>query len=227
MSLSPGGTEAVIRVTVNDDRKLIGEALAALIDGLEGFAACAVADPLGDPCSLSGPTPDLVLLVAAGGVGTLAGRLRALRAHSPGAGIVILADELDADLVSLVLEQRLSGLLLSDAAGSDLAVSLRQVAGGHAVLPAGWQHAMAGERPLAALSERQREVLRLLAEGLSYEEIGAQLFISANTVKFHVRSIFLRLGVRNRLAAARMYEQMRSGRGSGRGSETPQQRLVY
>ena len=48
------------------------------------------------------------------------------------------------------------------------------------------------------------EVLLLLADGCSYEEIGARLFISLNTVKFHVRSIFLRLGVRNRMAAARV-----------------------
>jgi DNA-binding NarL/FixJ family response regulator len=53
------------------------------------------------------------------------------------------------------------------------------------------------------------EVLVLLSDGLSYEEIGARLFISLNTVKFHVRSIFLRLGVRNRMAAARLLGQRR------------------
>jgi LuxR family transcriptional regulator, maltose regulon positive regulatory protein len=51
---------------------------------------------------------------------------------------------------------------------------------------------------------RQLQVLKLLADGYSYEEIGARLFISLNTVKFHVRSIFHRLGVRNRMAAARV-----------------------
>ena len=212
-SLSPGGTEAVIRVAVSDDRKLIGEALAALIYRLDGFAARTLVDPFDGAPGPGARPSDLILLVAAGGAGSLGGRVRALRGGAPSANLVILADELEADLVSLVLEHRLSGLLLSDVSGSDLAVSLRQVAGGHAVLPAGWQQVIAGEGPLAALSERQREVLRLLADGLSYEEIGAQLFISANTVKFHVRSIFLRLGVRNRLAAARMYEQMRGGRG--------------
>lgn len=58
--------------------------------------------------------------------------------------------------------------------------------------------------PVDTLSGRQLEVLRLLADGCSYEEIGSRLFITANTVKFHVRSIFERLGVRNRMAAARM-----------------------
>ena len=74
------------------------------------------------------------------------------------------------------------------------------------MLPPGWQGALHADRndPLHALSERQMQVLTLLADGYSYEEIGARLFISLNTVKFHVRSIFLRLGVRNRMAAARM-----------------------
>ena len=59
------------------------------------------------------------------------------------------------------------------------------------------------------LSKRQLEVLELLAQGCSYEQIGVRLFISLNTVKFHVQSIFSRLGVRNRMAAARILENRR------------------
>ncbi|MBV8947229.1 MAG: helix-turn-helix transcriptional regulator [Solirubrobacterales bacterium] len=61
--------------------------------------------------------------------------------------------------------------------------------------------------PLESLSERQLEVLRLLADGCSYEQIGTRLFITLNTVKFHVRSIFERLGVDNRMAAARVFAE--------------------
>src|SRR5436309_2984758 len=71
------------------------------------------------------------------------------------------------------------------------------------------------DNPLESLSDRQLQVLKLLSEGLSYEEIGARLYITANTVKFHVRSIFLRLGVRNRVSAARMFAERR-GTGSPR-----------
>src|SRR6185437_12931499 len=95
---------------------------------------------------------------------------------------------------------------LSDTTPSDLAVCLDQVASGHTVFPAEWRRVLAQRRndPLDHLSERQLEVLGLVAQGLSYEEIGARLFISPNTVKFHLRTIYLRLGVRNRVAAARM-----------------------
>jgi two-component system, NarL family, nitrate/nitrite response regulator NarP len=105
-----------------------------------------------------------------------------------------------------VLDQGIEGLMLSNAAGRDIVACLDQVAHGQAVLPPGWQGALSAGRndPLDALSARQMQVLVLLADGCSYEEIGARLFISLNTVKFHVRSIFLRLGVRNRMAAARM-----------------------
>ena len=88
----------------------------------------------------------------------------------------------------------------------ELAACIAQVADGRAVLPTGWKRAIAAERddPLVTLSKRQMEVLQLLAQGCSYEEIGTRLFISLNTVKFHVQSIFSHLGVHNRMAAARI-----------------------
>jgi len=57
------------------------------------------------------------------------------------------------------------------------------------------------------LSDRQMQVLELLSEGYSYDQIARRLFISVNTVKFHIRSIFSQLGVRNRVAAARLLAQ--------------------
>jgi DNA-binding NarL/FixJ family response regulator len=111
----------------------------------------------------------------------------------------------------------LSGLLLTDMSAPRVATSLDEVAHGRAVLPVGWQLMLSHEPddPLECLSQRQLDVLTLLADGLSYEEIGARLFITTNTVKFHVRSIFTRLGVGNRTTAARVFDQ-RSGRHAAR-----------
>ena len=135
--------------------------------------------------------------------------VRLLRAGAEGAEVVILADRPEPDHLKLVLEERLNGLLLTEAHVQDFAASLVQVACGHAVLPAAWQEMLGSELedPLNALSDRQMEVLELLSEGCAYEEIAARLFISVNTVKFHVRSIFAQLGVRNRVAAARVLAQ--------------------
>jgi DNA-binding NarL/FixJ family response regulator len=87
--------------------------------------------------------------------------------------------------VKFVLDERINGLLLNDGPAADFAACLSQVAQGHAVLPAGWQRALSERSvgPLGSLSERQMQVLKLLSEGCSYEEIGSRLFISLNTVK--------------------------------------------
>jgi DNA-binding NarL/FixJ family response regulator len=130
----------------------------------------------------------------------------ALRTQLPSVKIVLVAEVLEPELVNYVLDNALGGLVLTDSPAPDIATCLDHVAHGRAVLPPGWQNALAAGRnkPVDQLSHRQLQVLQLLADGYSYEEIAARLFISLNTVKFHVRSIFLKLGVRNRMAAARL-----------------------
>jgi DNA-binding NarL/FixJ family response regulator len=197
---------ADVRVAVADARRLIAEALASMVDDGDGFEVVAVAAGEIRAAALADPQPDLVLL----GVGSdLAGSLSlidALAPLAPRAQVVIVADAASRELVAAVLERSLGGLLLTDHPAQDLVSSLRHIAHGQAVLPAGWQAMLSTptSRPVDSLSERQLEVLRLLADGCSYEEIGRRLFISVNTVKFHTRSIFERLGVRNRMAAARI-----------------------
>ena len=200
-----------VRVAVADPRRLIAEALAALIADREGFSVTGaiVADEAVK--AISEQRPDVVVIGAGADSRAAMALVRELRRREPRVEIVIVADALEPALVSFVLDQGIGGLLLSDAAGRDVAVCLDHVAHGRAVLPSGWQGALSADRndPLDALSERQMQVLLLLSDGFSYEEIGARLFISLNTVKFHVRSIFLRLGVRNRMAAARLLGQRR------------------
>jgi DNA-binding NarL/FixJ family response regulator len=200
-----------VRVAVADPRRLIAEALAALIAGREGFAVTGAIVADAAVQAIAEQRPDVVVVGAGADARPAMDLVRELRRHTLNVAIVIVADTLEPALVSFVLDQGIGGLLLSDAAGRDIAVCLDHVAHGRAVLPSGWQGALSADRhdPLDVLSERQMEVLVLLADGLSYEEIGARLFISLNTVKFHVRSIFLRLGVRNRMAAARVLARHR------------------
>ena len=212
----PDPASRPVRVAVADPRRLIAEALAALIASREGFAVTGAIVAAGAAKAISEQRPDVVVVGAGADTRAAMELVRELRRRVPRMEIVIVADTLEPALVSFVLDHGIGGLLLSDAAARDVAACLDHVAHGRAVLPSGWQGALSAGRddPLAALSERQMEVLVLLAEGFSYEEIGARLFISLNTVKFHVRSIFLRLGVRNRMAAARLLMQRR-------GSVTP------
>lgn len=198
-----------IRVAVADERRMIAEALAALVDTLRGFSVTGVITGAADVCMIAAEPPDLVF--AGVDPGSRAGfeLVRAARAQMPEVAIVIVADALEGGLVKFVLEQRLGGLLLTDMSASGVATSLDEIVHGVALMPAGWQDMLANEdhNPLKSLSERQLEVLGLLADGCSYDEIGTRLFITLNTVKFHVRSIFVRLGVANRTAAARIYSE--------------------
>jgi DNA-binding NarL/FixJ family response regulator len=198
-----------IRVAVADGRRLIAEALAALIRTMEGFVVVGVFDGAEALPAIVARNPG-VLLVGVGADGREAFELvRSLRQLALNVEIVIVADVLTRDLVKFVLDHRLNGLILTETPPSDLAACIGRVARGHAVLPGDWQNVLAahGDDPVGSLSDRQLEVLRLVAEGYSYDEIGARLFISANTVKFHLRSIYMRLGVRNRVAAARMLSE--------------------
>ncbi|MGH2883089.1 MAG: LuxR C-terminal-related transcriptional regulator [Solirubrobacteraceae bacterium] len=203
----PTGTQArtTIRLAVADARQLIAQALGALVATMDGFELVEVFDGTAALPAIVAEHPD-VLIVGIGADPTEAFDLvRSLRGIALALEIVLVADVLTPELVTFVLEHRLNGLILTDTPPADLAACVDRVASGHAVLPANWQTVLANHRddPIDSLSERQLEVLTLVAQGCSYEEIGTRLFISANTVKFHLRSIYMRLGVRNRMAAAR------------------------
>lgn len=210
---------AAIRVAVADTRHLIAEALGALVATMDGLELVEVFDGT-EPLPMIASGNPHVLLVGIGTDSTEAFDLvRSLRRIALNLEIVLVADALAPELVTFVLEHRVNGLILTDTSPADLAACLDRVTSGHAVLPANWQAVLANHRddPIDSLSERQLEVLTLVAEGCSYEEIGARLFISANTVKFHLRSVYVRLGVRNRMAAARMLTE----RGGAEATRSP------
>jgi two-component system nitrate/nitrite response regulator NarP len=206
---SPTGTT---RVVIGDRRRLIAEALAALIEAMDGFTVAGVVAGDDTVSAITAQKPDLAVVGVGEDTEGAVELVQTFTARAPDVDIVLVAETAEPGLVRFVLDQRLGGLLLTDTSGPDMAVSLGQVAQGHAVLPCGWRRALSPEEddPIELLSERQLQVLSLLADGCSYEEIGHRLFITLNTVKFHVRSIFLRLGVRNRMAAARVLSERRN-----------------
>ena len=201
-------------IAVVDGQQLLAEALAALVETIDGCTVLGVVSGHSALVATAGRAVDLIIARVAGEPGGAAALVRSARtlAHQP--TIVLVADDLTADLVRFVLDERLDALILSDCTVQDLEVSLDQLAHGQAVLPAGWQSVLADEPddPLEPLSARQLEVLDLVADGHSYHEIAQRLFISTNTVKFHLRSIYLQLGVNNRMAAAGVLARSRRGR---------------
>jgi len=204
-----------VRVAIADSRRLIADALAEVMKTQSGIDVIVTGG--GDRSQLDALVADQpdVVLIGTGAHVDEAIRFGSLsRALLPALGLVFLADELEPELVDFVLADGLSGLVLTDASADDIVACVRQVVAGGTVLPKGWQqHARAAVQrsPVSALSERQVEVLQLLAEGLSYSEIASRLFISVNTVKFHIKTIFIALGVRNRTSAARLFDSSARG----------------
>jgi DNA-binding NarL/FixJ family response regulator len=164
-------------------------------------AATTCADLIG---LVAGRPADLALVHAALDPSAPLGFVDGLRDAAPGMAIVVLFDDLNPALAHAALAHEVDGVVLGDSSIHDLVMTLERVAAGEAVYPGGWLHAAHradGDSIEALLSARQRDVLELLAAGHGNSHIAACLHISPNTVKFHVRQIYQRLGVKNRVEA--------------------------
>lgn len=134
------------------------------------------------------------------------------RAH-PSLKIMLLCDQLTPATVQCAIDAGLEGVVLKSDSTEDLISALGHILDGRSVMPADWQ-TVAVETdpdPLNVLSTREREVLDLAAAGLRNREIAERLMISSNTVKFHLRSIYAQLGVRNRVQAMRAVQDTETG----------------
>ena len=197
-----------MRVVVAHQHELLAEALGRLLDDLGVLVAGTACDTAALLQHLPETEADVLLIDA--GFDPVAGPLVVLghiRTVAPDVRIVVLAETLDEMLSIAAREGDLDGVVLTGTAGVELVAAIAQVVAGHAVFPAGWlRHVQdaAATNPLVQLSPRQREVLQLLSLGMDNDQIAERLYISRNTVKFHVRTIYGRLGVHNRVEAARV-----------------------
>ncbi len=197
-----------MRVVVAHQSSLMAEALGRLLDGLGLVVVGTACDPQALLSELPDAQADVLLLDAAfDPLGGALGALDRIRTLVPGLRVVVVADARTEALSVAARDGELDGVVLASAGGEELVTALAQVVAGHAVFPAGWLRQVkrsAQDSPLGQLSPRQREVLQLLSLGMDNDQIAARLFISRNTVKFHVRTIYGRLGVHNRVEAARV-----------------------
>lgn len=126
--------------------------------------------------------------------------------------VLFLTAYADAEMMQVLLTAGADGLLLKTDPPQQAVHAVRQVMSGQLVFPAAarrWLYAPA-PKPVITLSERELEVLALVAEGLSNKQISARLHISGNTVKYHLQNIFTQLAVSNRTEASRWYLQQRT-----------------
>jgi two-component system response regulator DesR len=127
---------------------------------------------------------------------------RAVAAICPETAVLLYTGFSEAALVQEALDAGVSGIVLKDAPLTDLPRAIALVAQGGSYLDPVLGGVLAGARTdEPRLTPREREVLRLLSKGQTNKEIGAELFLSPETVRTHVHKAVVRLGVRNRTEA--------------------------
>jgi DNA-binding NarL/FixJ family response regulator len=184
------GVRALLRLS--DDMEVVGEAA----DGQEAIEACRALDP------------DIVLMdVAMPGLGGLEATLQ-IRRECPRTRILVLTQYADREYVARFLKAGVSGYVLKKAAGVELAAAIRAVARGGLVLDPDVARDAVGEArrdgeqdaldPYESLTDREKQVLRLVAEGKSNKEVAEGLGISVKTAMSHREHVMRKLDMHSR-----------------------------
>ncbi|MEU3059231.1 response regulator transcription factor [Streptomyces subrutilus] len=194
-----------IRLLLADDHPVVRAGLRAVLDTEPGFTVVAEAATAERAVELAAAEPvDVVLMDLQFGAGMHGSEATALITARPGAPrvLVLTTYDTDADILAAV-EAGASGYLLKDAPPEELAAAVRTAAGGQSALaPAVALRLMDRMRtPAEALTKRELEVLQLVADGLSNQQISKRLFLSQATVKSHLVHIYAKLGVDSRTSA--------------------------
>lgn len=204
----------MIRVLIADDQPLVRMGLRALVASEPGLELAGEAADGREAVALaSAERPDVVLMDIRMPHLDGLGALRAINADEALAGsrVVMLTTFVLDEYVFAALEAGASGFVVKDADPDDIVRAIRAAAAGESLLsPAVTRTVIAtfaGRRTaashtphprLADLTEREREVLELVAEGLNNDELAARLFISKATARTHVGNILTKLGARDR-----------------------------
>lgn len=212
---APGQTDHVeahampplTRVLIVDDHTVVRNGIAFSLlayPDLDVIAQASTGEEALQVCAEADEPPDVILMdlmmPGMGGVDAI----RALRATYPQIQIVALTSFQEGSLVEEALQAGAIGYLLKDVAVEELAKAVRLAARGMPILaPAAAQalvHTVVRRPPPLGqdLTDREREVLGLLAEGMSNQQIAERLVITPATVKFHTRSIRSKLGTTSR-----------------------------
>jgi DNA-binding NarL/FixJ family response regulator len=198
----------VIRVVIADDHAVVRTGLAQLVDTFEGVELVGAATNGEEAVALVHErTPDVVLMDLEMPVLDGIEATRRIKGERPEVAVVVLTSFSDRERILGALDAGAVGYLLKDAEPDELARAIRAAARGEAPLdPKAARTLLVAHRGAVTaaetLSEREREVLTMVAQGLPNKVIAQRLEISEKTVKAHLTSVFRRIGVSDRTQAA-------------------------
>jgi two-component system response regulator NreC len=190
-----------ISIVLADDHTVVRRALRVLLEGELGFEVVAEAeDADGAIRYLRGHKPDVLILDL-----NMPGRpsleaIPEMKEASPETRIVVLTMQKESAFARQALQLGVLGYVLKEAADDELVQAVRSAAAGETYLQPALGAKLAAEPEIAAsdLSERETDVLRLIALGHTNAEIAAKLYISVRTVETHRAHIQQKLGVSSR-----------------------------
>ena len=204
-------TDPVIRVVLADDHPVVRGGLRALLESLPAYEVVAEAvDGEGAVREVQLTRPDVVLMdVQMPGVDGLEATRR-IRAATPDVAVLVLTMFDDDDTVFAAMKAGAQGYLLKGAEQGEIDRAIRAVVAGEAIFGPGVaarvlrhfaEPPAAPDVPFPQLTDREREVLDLVAAGRRNAVIAEELFLSPKTVANHISSIFAKLAVADRSAA--------------------------
>jgi RNA polymerase sigma factor (sigma-70 family) len=163
-----------------------------------------------------------VALVGLDGSGVVPRQLAALRAAWPDLTIVVISDSTDPDVMASTIRSGVRGWVRSSASTAELVRTLEGVRKGETWLPRDVTTTVleqllnaektraTSRQAIAKLSEREREILDCLAQGLTRDEIGERYRLSPHTVRTHINHVLRKLGVHSTLAAVSLANKSRT-----------------
>jgi len=213
--LTPNGS---VRVFLLDDHEVVRRGIANLLSAENGIEVVGEAATAAEALArIPAARPDVAVLDARLPDGSGIDVCRDVRSAMPAVRCLILTSYDDNDAVFAAVMAGASGYLLKEVRGASLVDAIRQVAAGRSLLDPSVterllnklrQPAEADPR-LAALTEREREILDLIADGLTNRQIGERLFLAEKTVKNYVSGLLAKLGMQRRTQAAVYGAQVR------------------
>ena len=216
----PVEVNAPVRVFLLDDHEIVRRGIADLLAGEPDIEVVGEAGTAAEALArIPAVRPDVAVLDARLPDGSGIDVCRDIRSARPETQCIILTSYDDDDAIFAAVMAGAAGYLLKEVRGLSLVEAIRQVAGGKSLLDpsvtgrllARLRDGEPKDRRLSSLTPREREILTLIADGMTNKQIGETLFLAEKTVKNYVSGLLAKLGMQRRTQAAVYGAEVRRG----------------
>ena len=213
--MPPGDQPAVLRVLIVDDHAVVRSGLRAVLEGEEGMEVCGEASSASEAVpNAEALRPDVILMDIRMGEGEDVSGIdacRDIRSEMPDAQVIMFTSFGERESVLASIMAGATGFLTKNVSHATLVEAIRAAGRGESLLDTGvtrgviqrlTELSVASPGAESLLSEREREILALIAHGYTNKEIAAKIFVSPYTARNHVIHILNKLGLSRRSEAA-------------------------